>query len=116
MTARGPLYSVSSLETWVDTIVLYDDANNQAVNIATADDVIISLRDFRDGSIVLKASILTGEIVKAGDNLSATMTVPRSKMSVLDPKTYEVGMRVIWDADTNERQYVLGTIAVFRGL
>jgi hypothetical protein len=107
---------VSSLETWITTIELYDDNDNSAINLSAVEDIIVSLRDPETKKTVLTASLDTGEIVLSLDNLSAVLTVPRSRMSALDAKTYEIGLRVIWTANTNERQYILGTMAVVEGL
>lgn len=116
MALRGPLYQVSNLETWTDTIELFDDVAGDAVDLSTAADIVVTLRDPADGSTALTASLDGGEIVLAADDLSAVLTVPRSTMDDLAAKTYEIGLRVIWTVDTNEKQYVLGTLAVLEGL
>lgn len=116
MALRGPLYQVSSQETWTDTIELYDDTTGDAVDLSSASDIIVKLRDPADGSTALTASLDGGEIVLAADDLSATLTVPRSTMDDLAAKTYEIGLRVVWTTDTNEKQYILGTLAVLEGL
>ena len=116
MALRGPLYQISNLETWTDVIELFDDDSGDAVNLSSASDFIVSVRDAYDMSTYITASLTGGQIVRASDSLSANLTVPRSTMQTLQPKTYDIGLRVIWTTDTNEKQYILGQLAVLNGL
>lgn len=111
---QGTLPPRSNKANWGETIELYDDDTNAAMDLSTAEDIIVSVRD--ECSTVLSAKLSGGTVTLADDGLSASFNFTAGQMGGLCPKTYEFGIRIIFVDQDNELQLFLGYVPVLRGL
>lgn len=111
----GTLPDRSNKANWLQSIEVWDDDAGAAVDLSTAADITVALRD-ENGSEALSAKLSAGTVTLAADNLSASFNFTRSQMQALCAKTYEVGIRVVFITDTDEQQLVLGRISILKGL
>ena len=85
------------------------------MTLAGALDIIVTIASDRCRDR-LQGSLIGGEVVLESDFLSCTVSFTRSQMQALSPRTYEIGCRVIFAYDTDEKQMALGFLPVVEGL
>lgn len=112
----GTLPPVSNKASWNERIEFYDDETGDLLSLSEAYEIEATIRNQQCETEVIKLTKSSGRIVVSEDSLSAEFTVTRSEMASLQPKTYEVGIRIIYSDDTDEQQIFLGYLPVLNGL
>jgi hypothetical protein len=115
MSYGGTLPEASNLASWQQQIEFLDSQTSEKMSLVGAQDIIITIAapNCRPS---LEGSLIGGEIVMASDFLSCTVSFPRSRMQSLSPRTYDIGARVIFEYDLNEKQCMLGHLPIVGGL
>lgn len=88
----GPLKAISNREDWQFTIELIDPATNDFVSFTGAT-IIVMVRPYENTNTVLTGSNLDGHITVTGPG-TASVLFPRSEVTSLPPRTYDVGITV----------------------
>jgi hypothetical protein len=115
MTFGGTLPATSNLASWSEQIQFLDSETSEPMSLVLALDIIVTIAAPRCHDRLV-GSLVNGEVVLEPDFLSCTVSFTRSQMQSLAPRTYEIGCRVIFEDDRNEKQMALGFLPVVEGL
>jgi hypothetical protein len=109
----GTLSPVSNKADWIEEYELYDDETGEALDISTAEEITVSIRDPNSQSIELTASLSGGSITHIETGVFE-WTFTAAQMRGLCAKTYEVGMTMLKDDVTT--QILIGHVPVVDGI
>lgn len=104
---------VSNQATWRDTVELRDEDNELIDLEEDVTEITFRVREEGHETVELEATLTGGEIEVVGlGTFEFVFTV--TQMQGVEPKTYEAGVTVTADGDTE--QVILGHVPVLRGL
>ncbi|MDQ8730498.1 hypothetical protein [Bradyrhizobium sp. LHD-71] len=110
----GSLPVASNRATYTQDFQLYDDEDDEGINLAGA---VITLDIRRPGcaSSEISATIANGRIIMVDENEGQfELSIETSAMRNLCPMTYECGITVAQNNETT--QYFIGTLPVLDGI
>ena len=109
----GTLPPVSNKADWIEEYELYDDETDETLDISTAEEITVSIRDPKTESVELTASLSGGAITHIETGVfEFVFTV--AQMRGLCPKIYDVGMTILKDDITT--QILIGYLPVSDGI
>src|SRR5262245_24065408 len=109
----GTLNPVSNQATWIEDFQLLDIETGDLIDISTATEIKIVVRDPVSKSSVLTLKLSSGEVVVVSIGVFE-WRAEASQMRTLTARTYELGCIIDQDGDTV--QLIIGTLPVLDGI
>lgn len=109
----GPLAPVSNKGDWSESIELTDATSGALIDISTASEITIEVRDVQSRSAVLTGTLTGGVITRISTGVFQ-WSFTAAQMNALCEKNYEVGVLITMSGQTT--QLVIGTLPVLDGI
>lgn len=108
----GSLAPVSNADDWIDSFELTDAETGDLIDISTATEIEINVRDRKSRTNRLSGSLTGGEITRPQTGIFQ-WSFDADEMATLCTGTYEVVMRI--EIDAISTALVIGTLPVVNG-
>lgn len=109
----GTLPAASTKATWAEACEIIDEETDQPVDISTATEITLVVRDPKSEEIVLSGTLSGGDISLADTGIFQWSFTPE-QMGALFARTYEVGCTIKQGGETV--QLIIGALPVLDGI
>lgn len=111
----GNLGPVSNAATWSESVELTDDEDGDEIDLSAVDEITIEVREQGCTTATLSGTLTGGEITRPGGGTDGVFQweFTADAMGALDPKTYDVVVRI--EEDDQTVQLLIGTVPVLQG-
>lgn len=107
------LSPVSNRADWIDAYGLYDIDTEDPIDVSSATEITVSIRDASSQAIILTATLSDGSVDHIEDGVFQ-WSFSASSMRNLCAKTYEVGCTI--EIDDQTIQLLIGQLPVVDGI